>query len=188
MNSSDIEKSFKAKLRAISKEKNRDPADLWQYLVLERFLVRLAHSNYRNHFVLKGAILLSRYLDISRETKDLDLLALKLSNKIDELKPIFDHIFKIKMEDGFIFQEAEVRELDHVHMGYPGAQVTAMAYFGKIRFKLSVDIAFGDVIEPIRKSINLIAYSKGPLFEDSIELLCYPKEFIFAEKLRNSHF
>ncbi len=27
---SDAEKSFKAKLRAIAKEKNRDPADLWQ--------------------------------------------------------------------------------------------------------------------------------------------------------------
>lgn len=38
---SDAEKSFKAKLRAIAKEKNRDPADLWQSLTLERFLVRL---------------------------------------------------------------------------------------------------------------------------------------------------
>jgi len=38
------EKSFKAKLRAIAKEKNRDPADLWQNLTLERFLVRLAKS------------------------------------------------------------------------------------------------------------------------------------------------
>ena len=41
---SDLEKSFKAKLRAIVKEKNRDPADLWQNLTFERFLVRLAHS------------------------------------------------------------------------------------------------------------------------------------------------
>ena len=36
---SDAEKSFKSKLRAIAKEKNRDPADLWQSLTLERFLV-----------------------------------------------------------------------------------------------------------------------------------------------------
>ena len=47
---SDLEKSFKAKLRAIAKEKNRDPADLWQNLTLERFLVRLAKSNFREHF------------------------------------------------------------------------------------------------------------------------------------------
>lgn len=38
---SDAEKSFKAKLRAIAKEKNRDPADLWQSLTLERFLVSM---------------------------------------------------------------------------------------------------------------------------------------------------
>lgn len=31
---SDGEKSFKAKLRAIAKEKNRDPADLWQNLTM----------------------------------------------------------------------------------------------------------------------------------------------------------
>lgn len=55
----DLEKSFKAKLRAIAKEKNRDPSDLWQTLTLERFLVRLARSKYRDQFVLKGGILLS---------------------------------------------------------------------------------------------------------------------------------
>ena len=41
----DLEKSFKAKLRAIAKEKKQDTADLWQSLTLERFLVRLARSN-----------------------------------------------------------------------------------------------------------------------------------------------
>jgi hypothetical protein len=41
---SGAEKSFKAKLRAIAKEKKRDPADPWQSLSLERFLVRLAKS------------------------------------------------------------------------------------------------------------------------------------------------
>lgn len=76
----DLEKSFKAKLRAIAKEKNRDPADLWQTLTLERFLVRLARSKYRDQFVLKGGILLSRYLEIGRETTDLDFLAKKISN------------------------------------------------------------------------------------------------------------
>ena len=43
---SDAEKSFKAKLGAIAKEKNRDPADLWQGLTLERFLARLEKSEY----------------------------------------------------------------------------------------------------------------------------------------------
>lgn len=180
---SDLEKSFKAKLRAIAKEKNRDPADLWQNLTLERFLVRLAKSNFRRHFVLKGGILLSKYIEIGRETSDLDFLAQRLSNGVGELKNIFDEIANIDLKDGFIFQELKASELAHPHMGYPGAEVAMIAYFGNTRFKVAIDIGFGDIVEPIEYSIPLTRSSKGILFESSVKLSCYPKEFIFAEKL-----
>ncbi len=180
---SDLEKSFKAKLRAIAKEKNRDPADLWQSLTLERFLVRLAKSEYCKHFVLKGGILLSKYIEIGRETTDLDFLARKIGNEISGLKVIFEKIAAIDLHDGFSFQEIKVVALAHPHMGYPGVEVSMMAYFGKTRFRVSIDIGFGDVVEPIEYSIPLTTYSKGDLFEKSVNLQCYPKEFIFAEKL-----
>ena len=125
---SDLEKSFKAKLRAIAKEKNRDPADLWQSLTLERFLVRMAKSEHRNHFILKGGILLSKYIEIGRETTDLDFLARKISNEISGLKVIFEKIAAIDLHDGFSFQEIKVGELAHPHMGYPGVEVSMMAY------------------------------------------------------------
>lgn len=180
---SDLEKSFKAKLRAIAKEKNRDPADLWQSLTLERFLVRLANSKHRKHFVLKGGILLSKYIEIGRETTDLDFLAQKLSNEVAGLKDIFEEITKIELKDGFVFQEIKVSELTHPHMGYPGAEVSMMAYFGKTRFKVAIDIGFGDIVDAVEYSIPLTTYSKGVLFESNVKLSCYPKEFIFAEKL-----
>lgn len=180
---SDLEKSFKAKLRAIAKEKNRDPADLWQNLTLERFLVRLAHSQYRKHFVLKGAILLSKYIELGRETNDLDFLARRLNNGVGQLKNIFDEIASIDLQDGFTFQEIKVSELAHSHMGYPGAEVMMIAFFGRTRFKVSIDIGFGDIVDPIEYSIPLTTSSKGALFESSVKLSCYPKEFIFAEKL-----
>ncbi len=180
---SDLEKSFKAKLRAIAKEKNRDPADLWQSLTLERFLVRLANSKHRKHFVLKGGMLLSKYIEIGRETTDLDFLARKLSNKVAGLKDIFEEIAKIDLKDGFVFQEIKVSELTHPHMGYPGAEVSMMAYFGKTRFKAAIDIGFGDIVDAVEYSIPLTTYSKGVLFESNVKLSCYPKEFIFAEKL-----
>jgi predicted nucleotidyltransferase component of viral defense system len=179
----DLEKSFKAKLRAIAKEKNRDPADLWQTLTLERFLVRLARSKYRNQFVLKGGILLSKYLEIGRETTDLDFLAKKISNQVSSLQVVFEEIASIDLNDGFIFKEVQASELVHPHMGYPGVEISMMAYFGRTRFKVAIDISFGDIVEPIEYKIRLINYSKGNLFEESIELACYPKEFIFAEKL-----
>lgn len=180
---SDLEKSFKVKLRTAAKEQNRDPAHLWQNLVLERFLVRLASSNYRNHFVLKGAILLSKYIDIGRETKDLDFLAQRVTNDIDHLKIVFTDIAQIDANDGFTFDEVNVEELIHPHMGYHGAAITLRAHFGRTRFKVEIDVGFGDFVEVIELSIPLTSYSKGALFEKNVLLPCYPKEFIFAEKL-----
>lgn len=180
---SDAEKSFKAKLRAIAKEKNRDPADLWQSLTLERFLVRLAKSECSKHFVLKGGILLSKYIEIGRETTDLDFLAQKISNEISELKAIFEKIATINLQDGFSFREIKVNELAHPHMGYPGVKVSMVAYFGKTRFKVAIDIGFGDIVDPVKYAIPLTSSSKGDLFEHSVSLSCYPKEFILAEKL-----
>ncbi len=73
--------------------------------------------------------------------------------------------------------------LIHPHMNYSGVRAVIKAYFGKIRSKVTIDIGFGDVVEPIEKSLPLIHLSKVALFESTIRLSCYPKEFIFAEKL-----
>jgi predicted nucleotidyltransferase component of viral defense system len=179
----DAERSFKAKLRSIAKEQNRDPADVWQSLILERFLVRLAQSSYSSRFVLKGGTLLSRYIDIGRETTDLDFLAQKISNEASTIKAVFEQIASIDLQDGFSFRQVAVSELIHPHMNYQGIEVSMMAYFGKTRFKVAIDIGFGDIVNPIEYAIPLTSYSKGALFEHSVSLLCYPKEFILAEKL-----
>ncbi len=68
-------------------------------------------------------------------------------------------------------------------MGFPGVEVSMMAYFGRTRYKVKIDIGFGDILEPIEYAIPLTKSSKGDLFEGSISLPCYPKEFIFTEKL-----
>lgn len=179
----DIEKSFKAKLRAMAQETRRDPADLWQNLMLERFLARMEQSSFAKHFVLKGAILLSRYIEIGRETRDLDFLAHNISNSINHLKVNFEEIAVINLQDGFEFKNVVATELLHPHMGYPGAVITMICYFGKTRSKVTIDIGFGDIVEPKMQTIPLMHSAKGPLFESSIRLNCYPKEFIFAEKL-----
>lgn len=68
-------------------------------------------------------------------------------------------------------------------MGYSGAEISLIAYFGKTRFKVAIDIGFGDIVDPVEHQIPLTASSKGVLFESTVSLPCYPKEFIFAEKL-----
>lgn len=97
MMTADIEKSFKARLRNAAKEMNRRPDDLWQSLILERFLVRLARSRYSDNFVLKGGVLLAKYLFLGRETKDLDFLALNFSNNTESIRSAFVEIAALDM-------------------------------------------------------------------------------------------
>ncbi len=120
----DIEQSFKARLRNAAKEMNRRPDDLWQSLILERFLVRLARSRHCDNFVLKGGVLLAKYLFLGRETKDLDFLALSFSNNADSIRSAFAEIAAFDMGDGFLFNEVDTSVLEHPHMAYAGVEVT----------------------------------------------------------------
>lgn len=68
-------------------------------------------------------------------------------------------------------------------MQYPGAQVKMSVSFGKSKFPLFIDLGFGDLVKAHEQEILLLGNAKGPLFESSVTLKCYPLEFVFAEKL-----
>ena len=167
----------------IAKERNLTPAEIWQNVITERFLVRLCQSPYHTHFVLKGGALLARYVDIGRETMDLDFAIHYLSNEISVLQKTFDEIVQIHLDDRFIFTNPIVKPLEHFHMQYPGAHVKVEVHFGKAKFSLFIDLGFGDLVHDFKKEFQLLSNSKGPLFESSLTVNCYPMEFIFAEKL-----
>lgn len=178
-----LEKSIKSKLRQIAQIENKNSSILLQNFFLERFLVRLSNSFYLDNFVLKGGILLSKYIDIGRETQDLDFFVKNLKNKTKIIENVFHEIAKIEIGDGVIFKDIKASELLHPHMNYLGVQISMFGFLGKIRSKLNIDIGFGDKVKEIKKEIILMKTLKGPLFENSIQLNCYPCEFIFAEKL-----
>lgn len=178
-----LEHSFKSRLRNIAKEKRIDPAQLWQNLVLERFLVRLSRSPYSSNFILKGGVLLAQYIELNRYTRDLDFLVQRISNKIPELERVLAEVIQMPIQDGFHFSELRVDPLPHIHMKYPGVRATMRSLFGKTRFAVNVDLGFGDVVTVTQRELALTSSSKGALFESTVEIPCYPKEFIFAEKL-----
>src|SRR5580700_10753114 len=67
--------SVRARLLNLAKERNQPFELLLTRYVLERLLYRLSRSKYRDRFVLKGAILMTTWLDDPhRPTRDLDLL------------------------------------------------------------------------------------------------------------------
>lgn len=178
-----LEQSVKEKLRTLAHSKRSTFAELWRNLVLERFLARLYGSAYRTHFILKGGSLLARYIPLGRETKDLDFLVRKLANTEKKLIRAFDEICSIDLQDGFVFSKFKIGLLTHPHMDYIGTEVVLIAKFGGTKTHLKIDLGFGDVVDPVDYTIDLIATSKGPLYESRIQVRCYPKEFIFAEKL-----
>ena len=177
------EQSIKDRIKILAKEKNSSFTLLWQNLILERFLARLCKSKYKDCFVLKGGFLLARYIDLKRETYDLDFLVKKIHNSISSLRNVMHQICDIHLEDGFVFEILEINTLPHPQMMYEGIAVTLLAYFGNIKTYMHIDISFGNNVEPIEFSINLLSTKKAPLFESHIEINSYPKEFIFAEKL-----
>lgn len=152
-------------------------------MISERFLVRLCNSPYRAHFIFKGGMLLAKHIKLGRETRDLDFTIEHLSNEIGTLQVVLDKIVKINANDGFTFQNPIVTPLEHFHMQYPGAQVRISVHFGKAESPLFIDLGFGDLVKFHEQKILLLSNSKGPLFEPSVTLRCYPIEFVFAEKL-----
>lgn len=178
-----IEHSFKSRIRNIAREKRVDPAQLWQNLVLERFLVRLSQSRYAPHFILKGGVLLAHYVELNRHTQDLDFLVQKLNNEIGTLEGVLTDVIKVPVNDGFFFKDLKVNDLSHPHMKYSGVRANMWSQFGRTRFQVNVDLGFGDLITPATMTIPLTSGSKGALLESEVEVTCYPKEFIFAEKL-----
>ncbi len=68
--------SLKAKIRNIAKQKNIPAQVILQNYMFERLLVRLAASEYKDKFVLKGGMLVAAIVGLdnraNRATMDLD--------------------------------------------------------------------------------------------------------------------
>ena len=77
---------------------------------IERFLFRLSESEYRNRFVLKGALLFALWNETPhRVTRDLDLLGFGNSSA-EELEAVFAKISSCQVpDDGVIFDGASVK-------------------------------------------------------------------------------
>src|ERR1700678_2074532 len=105
--------SVRARLQNISRERNQTFQLVLTYFVLERLLYRLSQSKYRDRFVLKGAMLITKWFaDPLRPTQDLDLLGF---GDADPAKMVsaFREICAVPFDDGVIF-DIEGVEIDRV--------------------------------------------------------------------------
>ena len=181
--SKDLERSLKDRIKAISKAQNRAFNDLWKTLVLERFLARLARSDRLDQLIFKGGFLLSKYLRLGRETADLDFSLKNTNGSMETIRDLIEGIIALPGDDGFIFSNISVEQMDHPHMQYPGYEVSAIATLGQTRTAIRIDLGIGDHVHPESMSIELLGLNNKPLFESDISLKVYPLSYIFAEKL-----
>ncbi|MFH0925261.1 MAG: nucleotidyl transferase AbiEii/AbiGii toxin family protein [bacterium] len=174
--------SIKDKIKKIAQDNGKSFNEMWQRLVLERFLAKIARSDHHHKFIFKGGMLLSMYITLSRETVDLDFLLTKIKPEGEALKDVFKD-FESNNEDDFSFSFLKIEELAKNHIDYGGFRAFFNAIFGNTKTPFTVDVGFGDAVRPIQKEIKKIETEKGFIYDDKITLLVYPLETIFAEKL-----
>ena len=146
---------------------------------LERLLHRLSLSPHRERFVLKGAMLLATWFDEPhRATRDVDLLGFGDAAE-DALLGTFREIMSVEVDDGVVFDLKGLRiEAIREEVEYGGSRLRTTAALAGARIPITVDIGFGDAVEPGVEDIDLPVLLDMP----SPHLRAYPPETVIAEK------
>ena len=92
-----IAESTKAKLKNKAVRDNRSYDEVLTIYGLERMLYRLSISSCKQHFILKGGVLLYALYqgNYMRGTADVDFLGYNVSNQIDDIMTLFTEVFSI---------------------------------------------------------------------------------------------
>jgi predicted nucleotidyltransferase component of viral defense system len=178
------EDALKAKIQMAAQSMGLLFNEVFHRLVMERFLARVSLSPQCSSFIFKGGFLLSRYLDLGRDTRDLDFLAIRIEAERSNIESHLREISSTRVEDGFNFELKSISELKHTHMNYPGFSASFLVSFGKLKEHLEIDIGFGDVVGQVRLPVKLMRGLGRAIFEDEISLFVYPAGSILAEKLQ----
>ena len=171
---------IKGRIKSVAKQNNADARTLMRIYMMERFLERLAQSEYRDNFIIKGGILVTAMIGVAhRSTMDIDTSRKNLNLSAEDALRVVNQVKDIDFDDGVSF---EVKDVSNImdEMEYPGIRVTMNANVGRLITPLKIDISTGDVITP-----RAIEFNYDLLLEDrSISLWSYNLETILAEKLQ----
>lgn len=181
--SRNIAASIRQRLLNLAKERKENFDYVLRQYVIQRLLYRLSVSEYRDQFLLKGAMLFWVWNQtIHRPTRDIDLLGFG-SNDVHDLNAVFADIVSspVTVEDGLVFdagviQASEIKE----DAKYQGVRVTGFALLEQARIPFQVDIGFGDAVTPRAEEVVVDAYLDLP----AAHLGSYPVYTVVAEKFQ----
>jgi len=171
---------IKGRIKSVAKQNNADARTLMRIYMMERFLERLAQSEYRDNFIIKGGILVTAMIGVAhRSTMDIDTSMKNLNLSAEDALRVVNQVKDIDLDDGVSFDVKDVSNIMD-EMEYPGIRVTMNANVGKLITPLKIDISTGDVITP-----RAIEFNYDLLLEDrSISLWSYNLETILVEKVQ----
>jgi hypothetical protein len=172
--------SVRQRLLNRSRADNRAFNELLQYYAMERFLYRLSISDYAQHFILKGALMLRAWNSPQfRPTMDIDMLGRTGNEEENIISQIRDVLAVDVPADGLSFDGTSISsERISEDADYEGIRLRFRGFLGTARVNMQVDIGFGDVVYPgpERAELPCMLDSPAPC------LVCYSRESTIAEK------
>lgn len=174
-------KQLKDWINNMAKKKNLVANTLLQNFMMERLLERIAISEYKDNFVLKGGFLIAAMLGIDlRSTLDMDTTIKGIPVTKENIEEILNEILSIDLGDNVTFT---IKNINSIHdiSEYEDFRVSLEAKFFTIKVNMKIDITTGDIIIP-----REVDYSFKLMFEErSIEIKAYNLNTILAEKIES---
>lgn len=172
--------SVRQKLLNKSKETNRPFDEVAQFYAMERFLYRLSVSSHSRNFILKGALMLFAWNSPAvRPTKDIDLLGF-LENDLEVVKKAIGEICNTPVDDDGLAFDVSTLSADYITFDaeYKGIRVKFYYKLETARYKMQIDIGFGDKVfpKPVKFEFPVILDFPAP------KILGYKPETSIAEK------
>lgn len=174
--------SVRDRLLSIARRDGIDFNFILSRYAVERFLYRLAKSEHRDRFILKGAMLFAVWTHRPhRPTRDLDLLGLGDLSEAS-VRGIFQSVFEEPVEpDGLAFDPESIAVSEiRAEEEYQGRRVKALARLGTAKVFLQVDIGIGDAVTPPPEEVTFPVLLDMP----APKLRAYARETVIAEKLQ----
>jgi hypothetical protein len=176
-----IAASIKQRLLNVARANHEEFEQVLVRYGVERLLCRLAASQHRNDFLLKGAMLFLAWEGMPhRITRDVDLLGFG-DDSVARMTSVVRDLCNLTLPDadGLVFDAGSI-QADTIRTveEYGGVRLRVEAKLGNAVIRIQIDVGFGDAVTPKPEEIEFPTLLNFP----KPKLRSYPVETVIAEK------